>query len=139
MSQVGALTIVVGFLLLSFQNCGSSEEAALGRTTSNQNVSGDDIERRLESVRGLAAADLSCTAVADCEAVAVGSAPCGGPSDYLIVSSRNSSFEQIVTLAEQVSELQHRFNLQNDLAGTCQFLMPPNLVCSAGTCRVSGI
>jgi len=136
LSQIGTLTIAIGFLLLSFQNCGSSEMSSFDKATSNQNVNQDEIAKRYDELRKIAAADLSCAAVSDCEAVALGSKACGGPSGYLVASARNSSFDQILELAEDLAALESQYNIDNQVMSNCMFEMPPDLECAAAACKV---
>lgn len=135
MSQIGTLTIAVGFLLLTFQNCGSSDEAELRSAGGGSASTETQIQKRYDELRDLSANDLNCASVADCEAIPLGAKACGGPADYLVASVKNAHYEEILDLAEELAEIQSKYLVDNQVIGTCDYRMPPDLECAASKCQ----
>lgn len=127
--QIGTWTMIVGLLLVGFQNCGQTEAGAADKAAASASVSQSEVQRRYQELRDLAAKDLRCSTAADCEAIALGDKACGGPTGYLVSSVLNESYDDIVRLAGELTEVERRFNFENQLASTCSFEMPPEVIC----------
>ncbi len=114
-------------LLLAYQNCAPQMEGSLDSGTT------DEAHKAIDDLSNQPTA-LYCQESADCQVVAVGQRPCGGPSRYLIASARNEDFGHIVTLAAQITRQEDELNRRENRVGTCEFLVPPETTCVANKC-----
>lgn len=136
LSQIATHTVLVLGLMFAFQNCGPSGEESSELSKPGTGITQQDITSRYEEIRAVAAADLRCSNASDCEAVPLGHRPCGGPSDYVVASLLNPSYDQVLALAEQLTALEFQYNSSNQIAGTCDLRMPPQVACVAAKCQV---
>jgi hypothetical protein len=132
-SRFGTIVVLLGLLLTVFQNCGSSEEFRTSKSSADISET-PDLNSRYKVLEDLAASDLSCSSDNDCVAVSTGHRPCGGPSGYLMASLLNPKLSAIQTLAAEFSEAERQFNIENQLMGTCDYLMAPSLSCQQSQC-----
>ncbi len=82
----------------------------------------------------ISANKVPCKTPNDCEAVAIGSKSCGGPTEYLLVSRATrsklgSDFDDNVKMITQLD-----VEANAGMMGTCEVLLKPEVACSAGSC-----
>jgi len=131
-SQISTLLIIVTTLILGFQNCSGYQTQAddLGSAKSLQ----EDISKLTVAMQDMND-DLSCVQDANCEAIAYGSRACGGPTGYMVVSNQSLRYNDIVILADELTEKEVLHNQMTGAVSTCEFLMPPTVSCIANTCK----
>jgi len=79
---------------------------------------------------------IPCDAASGCNFLAFGSKPCGGPWEYLVFSN-NVDLEWLTQKVTTYNELEHQFNLENNVISDCMMAMPPeNLGCLNNQCTV---
>lgn len=79
----------------------------------------------------------SCANLVHCRVLAVGTKPCGGPSEYLAYSSTVSNRELLEAKAYEYSFLEEEVNGKRAVSGTCQVLPQPRAVCIDQRCRLA--
>lgn len=125
--------ILLAALIFGFQNCsGNIKGGKVGGFTSQSLQK--DISSLNDSMKNLNG-DLSCTQDTDCEAVAYGSRACGGPSGYIVASTLNAHYDEILDLADKLTEKEMQYNVINNIISTCEFMMPPTPHCVSNTCQ----
>jgi hypothetical protein len=77
---------------------------------------------------------LQCTKDEDCLALAVGSRPCGGPMDYLIISKLDPQLEKIMAQLELLNFRDSSLQRQLNVGSTCLYMEAPELQCLTGRC-----
>lgn len=83
--------------------------------------------------------DLNCDTSAQCQVLPVGSRACGGPSSYLVFSTKNTDSEKVASLAKHITSLESQFNAQTGMASICQHLTAPAAQCVSNKCvKVEG-
>lgn len=132
-SQIGTLLILTATLILGFQNCSGYQKQASTVLGSAKDLQ-EDISKLTVAMQDLND-DLSCVKDADCEAVAYGSRACGGPSGYMIVSNQSLRYNDIIILADELTEKEILHNQMTGAVSTCEFLMPPTVSCVSNSCR----
>jgi hypothetical protein len=78
-----------------------------------------------------------CVNVVHCRLLALGSRPCGGPSEYLAYSSGTGNREALEAKAYEYGFLEEEVNRARGAAGTCQVLPEPHVSCIDGRCTLS--
>jgi len=73
--------------------------------------------------------DNQCATSADCTIAAVGSRACGGPNGYVVYSIKSSNAQDIRSLAQLTTKLEHQYNTENSVISICSMVMPPKPVC----------
>ena len=74
-----------------------------------------------------------CSESSQCQAAAIGTKPCGGPTHYIIYGSVTSETE-LNELIEQYNALNKQLNEVTDAVSDCAIVNPPMLECSSGMC-----
>ena len=133
-SQIATLIFFTGCLLGLFQNCGSSEDVALSKAAGNQSVDSAELEQRYNTIENLMTRDLRCSTAADCTLYPVGHKACGGPASYLVTSRANVNLPEISSLLSQFAALSEQYQQANQMISTCEYLMPPQVMCDRSLC-----
>ena len=84
--------------------------------------------------------DASCNTSQQCQSLAVGHKPCGGPSYFLPYSTKGLKQDEIShleALARESSELSKRWNELNPRLSNCMLEQPPVLVCLDNRCQTA--
>lgn len=89
----------------------------------------------IESVKVLAAADMSCSSKADCQVIAVGAKACGGPAAFVAASTKNGNFEILRELAQTSTEKAHAYNVTYRAVSDCSIASMPKLACVKKVCK----
>jgi hypothetical protein len=96
-------------------------------------VNGEVTQEDIATVnRALATAvqlDNRCAKSTDCTTVAVGSRACGGPNGYVVYSILSSNAQDIRSLAQLTTKLEHEYNADNSVVSICSLVMPPKPMC----------
>ncbi len=83
--------------------------------------------------------DPSCDNSSQCKVLPVGSRACGGPSSFIVYSSKTANTAEVEKLAKDITALEKQFNAANDMMSICQHLTAPGAQCSENTCvRIEG-
>ncbi|WP_105166569.1 hypothetical protein [Pseudoalteromonas sp. T1lg23B] len=78
--------------------------------------------------------DLSCDNSSQCHVEAVGNRACGGPSSYLVYSSKSASSKEVTELAEKITEYESSYNAKNQIMSICEHLTRPSTQCVENKC-----
>ncbi len=83
--------------------------------------------------------DQSCDNSSQCKVLPVGSRACGGPSSFIVYSTKTADTAEVEKLAKDITALEKQFNAANDMMSICQHLTAPGAQCSENTCvRIEG-
>jgi hypothetical protein len=77
-----------------------------------------------------------CVNLVHCRLLALGSRPCGGPSEYLAYSSGTANREILEAKAYEYGFLEEEVNRARGAAGTCEVLPEPQVRCLDGRCSL---
>ena len=96
-------------------------------------------QQRAQAVAALqAAVSTEATGADACVAVPYGERPCGGPTDWAVVSSSSSDVDRVRGLASRVAALDARANRQFERFSTCEVQLPPTVALRDGQCTAGG-
>lgn len=125
-------------MVLTFQNCAPqlSNQALDDKKLENlfltvKNLPLQDISQSLEQNTK----DLTCVENSDCVVLPVGQKACGGPSSYLIASSRTSDLKEIEILANEITSRERAQNLVSGSISTCSLEELPSVSCISHRCQ----
>lgn len=110
-----------------------SKEASLPIQQDGKKLDTSDIKNHKQSLENIVA-DKSCDNDIQCKIIAVGDRACGGPSSYLVYSTRSADEAQVKQLAEQITTLERAYNMQNQMMSICQHLIEPATQCVENKC-----
>lgn len=111
-------------LLLLFTSCGLFEEES-------KDYDLNTIEELLFDINQLAESK-TCTNPNTWKLTPIGSKACGGPTGYLAYSSEINESE-FLDLVEQYTKLQMEYNLKNNIASDCMYMVSPiGITCENG-------
>lgn len=80
------------------------------------------------------ASTSACNESSDCEFIAFGSKPCGGPWSYLVYSTSIDT-DQLENLIEDYNQKETVFNLKWDVVSDCSLAIPPTSInCENNIC-----
>lgn len=128
--QIGTVIILVLAVVFGYQNCAEKSFQSAGGSGSLS----EEISNLTKLIHGLNG-DLSCTQDSDCEVLGLGSRPCGGPEGFLVVSTANENYDEIVSLTEELEQKARDQNIRNNVAGTCEAYVHEEVHCVANTCQ----
>jgi hypothetical protein len=125
-------------MILSFQNCAPQ--------FSNQTVDDNTLENLFLKVKNMPlqeisnsleqkSKDLTCIENSDCVVLPVGQKACGGPSSYLIASSRTSDLKELEILTNEITSRERAQNLVSGGVSTCSVIALPSVVCADNKCQ----
>jgi hypothetical protein len=80
------------------------------------------------------AKNKACAGSNDCRTMAMGSKPCGGPTNYIIYALSKTDEKQLADKVKQYTDLQKEFNIKYNPFSDCMFLTPPIVDCLNGIC-----
>ncbi|MEL0642518.1 hypothetical protein V6260_18160 [Pseudoalteromonas aliena] len=98
-----------------------------------KNVSIDDIKAAKAELNTLIT-DTQCDTSTQCRVNAVGSRACGGPSSFVVYSTKSASEEQVTALSDKITKLESNYNSQKGMMSTCQHLTTPSTQCVENKC-----
>jgi len=94
----------------------------------------NDLAKLESQIRDMIGKD--CSNSGQCEVIAFGSKPCGGPWEYLLYSSSDTDVALLIEKVNTYNQLQEEYNLENGIFSDCAFLMPPEVTCTDGQCQI---
>ena len=81
-------------------------------------------------------ADLSCNASFECKVIGVGErAACGGPSNYVIFSTKNTDEKEVERLADVETAQERILNEKQPPEETCKQVLPIQSLCIKNKCE----
>lgn len=137
-SQIGtiaAICVLGAGLAFVFQNCGAPADDAFSAPGEKVQTKAETVSMLNAKIKSLSAKDLTCTTDDDCQPLALGAKPCGGPSEYTVISRHNVEGTQIAQLAEQLRTVAQALNQESGAISTCDMVMPPEYHCVSSTCQ----
>ncbi|KZN40274.1 hypothetical protein N474_08600 [Pseudoalteromonas luteoviolacea CPMOR-2] len=78
--------------------------------------------------------DKSCDSSSQCQAIPVGSRACGGPSSYLLFSTKTADLEKVYKLAKKLTDSEAQYNAKHGMISICEHLRQPATQCVENTC-----
>ncbi|MCG7537437.1 hypothetical protein [Pseudoalteromonas sp. OOF1S-7] len=78
--------------------------------------------------------DKECDTTTQCQVLPVGSRACGGPSDYVIFSTKTADPNKVKELADQLTHAEATYNAKNKMISICQHLAAPATQCVNNKC-----
>lgn len=75
----------------------------------------------------------SCEADSDCATLPIGHKACGGPTSYLVYSTKTAKADELEALARQQKDAA-RSAIPEGMVSNCMMEMPPKAVCQAKMC-----
>lgn len=98
-----------------------------------KNVSIDDIKTAKAELNTLIT-DKQCDTSTQCRISAVGSRACGGPSSFIVYSTKSASEKQVAALSDKITKLESSYNSQKGMMSICQHLTTPSTQCVENKC-----
>ena len=98
-----------------------------------QEVSASLLSKLRAEVSNIEAAN-ECDNSLQCEVVAAGSRACGGPSHYMIYSTKHTAREKALDIASALTKYESIYNAQNDMQSICAMLTKPSTQCTNNKC-----
>lgn len=81
-------------------------------------------------------ADLSCNASFECKVIGVGErAACGGPSNYVMFSTKNTDEKEVERLADVETAQERILNEKQPPDETCKQVLPIQSLCIKNKCE----
>jgi uncharacterized DUF497 family protein len=113
------------------------ENTQLQENTKNnviaESVSIDDIKTAKAELNTLIT-DKQCDTSTQCRISAVGSRACGGPSSFVVYSTKSASEKQVAALSDKITKLESNYNSQKGMMSICQHLTTPSTQCVENKC-----
>ena len=113
------------------------ENTQLQENTKNnviaESVSIDDIKTAKAELNTLIT-DKQCDTSTQCRISAVGSRACGGPSRFIVYSTKSASEKQVAALSDKITKLESSYNSQKGMMSICQHLTTPSTQCVENKC-----
>jgi len=119
--------LLLSVLLQSFQ-CDENES----------NVSEISLEQLIEKKQEILdyINSFSCTNTSNCNFIAFGAKPCGGPREFLTFPSTVNQ-TTLENLVDEYYQMDHQYNIQTGAISDCMVVTPPNNIeCLNGYCTI---
>lgn len=100
---------------------------------SDTQVELDELRADIDAVIGTAEAG----SVEQCESIALGVKPCGGPSEYLVFSTEMTDSQVLKALVDRYNECDRSRNDRLGLASGCDMVEAPTLVLKGNRCETN--
>ncbi|QPB81524.1 hypothetical protein CWC22_000210 [Pseudoalteromonas rubra] len=78
--------------------------------------------------------DKECDTTTQCKVLPVGSRACGGPSDYVIFSTKTADPDKVKELADKLTHAEATYNAKNRMISICEHLSAPATQCVNNKC-----
>ena len=75
-----------------------------------------------------------CDTNSQCKVTPVGKRACGGPSSFVVYSTKTANETDILELSKVITSLESTYNAQNEMMSTCQHLAAPTTQCIENKC-----
>lgn len=89
---------------------------------------------RLEAQAKAIAKTSGCQASSECRTAPVGNRACGGPRYYIPYCAKATDSVALFAKLAEVAKAENEYNRKYQLASTCEFRMPPEVVAAGGSC-----
>ena len=76
-----------------------------------------------------------CGSATECRTAPVGSRACGGPRYYLVYCAKTTDSATLAQKLDAVAAAEREYNSHYKLVSTCEFMMPPTVALSGGSCQ----
>ncbi len=94
---------------------------------------------KLESEAKSLALVAGCEDKSQCVAAPVGVRPCGGPRYYLPYCPLTTDTVALNAKLAEIAAADRAYNKKHNIAGTCDYRMPPDLALEGGKCVAVGV
>ncbi|ASM48344.1 hypothetical protein PESP_a0051 [Pseudoalteromonas espejiana DSM 9414] len=101
--------------------------------TDSKSVSVEDIKSVKAELNSLVA-NNQCDTNEQCKVTPVGSRACGGPSSFVVYSTKTANDADVLTLSKKITALESNYNAQNEMMSICQHLTTPSTQCVENKC-----
>ncbi len=91
----------------------------------------DDLRKRTKK---LVKENVECSEDSECDALAFGAKPCGGPWEYLPYSKTSEGADELLETATELRELERQYNEETGVQSDCSLAIRPDTECASGTC-----
>ncbi|MBH0058045.1 hypothetical protein I6F65_13855 [Pseudoalteromonas sp. SWXJZ94C] len=118
---------------LENKNIPSRTEIEKLEKTNLKNVSLNDIKTTKSELNTLIT-DTQCDTNTQCKVSPVGSRACGGPSSYIVYSTKTTTEKEVSALSKKITMLESNYNEQKGMMSTCQHLTAPSTQCVENKC-----
>lgn len=88
----------------------------------------------LRSEIALIEANNSCDSSRQCQVIEAGSRACGGPSHYMIYSTKHTPTSRAEQVAKKLTKYESIYNAQNNMVSICAMLVKPGTQCKNNKC-----
>ncbi|MEQ3512565.1 hypothetical protein ABMY35_04200 [Pseudoalteromonas sp. BZB3] len=75
-----------------------------------------------------------CDSNAQCKVIAAGNRACGGPSHYMLYSTKTTTDETAKTVADKLTKYESLYNAQSGMQSICAMLTKPTTQCINNKC-----
>lgn len=117
---------VLLIVILNLQCSKSNDDDTITRDILNQKKS--NIHDYISS--------FECTGSANCQSMALGSKPCGGPWEYIVFPS-SVNLETLTQMVNEYNQMEHEFNMKTGAMSDCAIVNPPSQIeCVNGECTI---
>lgn len=99
----------------------------------NQTVTTSTLAKLRTEINNIEAVN-ECDNSMQCEVIAAGSRACGGPSHYMIYSTKHTSKEKALSVASELTKYESLYNAQNNMQSICAMLTKPSTQCVDNKC-----
>jgi hypothetical protein len=92
---------------------------------------------RLEELHGMIKKEIgtpSASELSQCQLIAFGSKPCGGPASYLVYSTANTNESRLKQLVSEFNPLDKKINDKRGLVSDCALTQKPKVEFVDGVC-----
>ena len=115
------------------------DSATPGTGARQRSQEGDEaqIEKLEAEARALAKAG-GCERSDQCRTAPLGSRPCGGPREYLVYCPLTTDSATLFKKLGELEAAEKAYNAKNQMMGTCEMRMPPEVEVVAKLCRAVG-
>jgi lipopolysaccharide export system protein LptA len=110
------------------QGCSSTSNET---STSSEHITITSAEKELANV----IKDLSCDASYQCKVLPLGERSCGGPSRFVIYSTKNNSQERIEQLGTEITSFEKAYNKKDGHVESCRSTIQPQTLCLNQQCE----
>lgn len=99
----------------------------------NKKVTVSNLSKLRAEINNIEASN-ECDNSLQCEVAAAGRRACGGPSHYMIYSTKYTSKEKALSIASELTKYESLYNAQNDMQSICAMLTKPSTQCINNKC-----
>jgi len=132
-TALAAGVILSGVIALTAASCSAVGSPSAGAAEDTASLRKAVVQLEADA-RALARAD-GCSAANQCRTAPVGNRPCGGPRTYLAYCAATTDSVALFRKLDALKAAETKFNQASNMAGTCEFRMPPAVGLDGGSCK----